>query len=409
MLKAGDRVAQYEIIAPLKAGGMGMLFLGRRIGAASFSRPVAIKVLHAHLASDENLVRAFVDEALHASKITHPDVIHVEELGELNGLYYLVMEFIEGVSLAELMAGLAKRGRGLSPECAVAIAVRVAEGLHAAHELELVHRDVSPQNILLGASGNVKVIDFGIAKAVARSLTNSASGTLKGKIPYMSPEQARGEVVDRRSDIYALALVLWEMLTGRRVFDDQDGDRDAFRLLEIVRAPVIPRPGEVVPHVPAKLEAVVMRALSVEREARPAHARQFGELLFEALPSARKVDPPRLAELIDGAMSEVLKKQRELLRAETESLHPRFSRGEVVFASREQLGRAVEPFLRQGVVCVEGDDFPSALERFEVSVRLPGGRLVVIAGQIVSLRGRVALIQVEEPTRLLEAARAALA
>src|SRR5215831_16391744 len=144
---------------------MGTLFLARKIGAASFVRPVVVKVLHPHLLSDESLVRAFVEEARLASKISHPHVIHVEELAEKGGVYFLVMEYIEGASVAELMAALARRGRGLSPESAVAIAVRVAEGLHAAHEtrdekgapLHLVHRDVSPQNVLISASGHVKV------------------------------------------------------------------------------------------------------------------------------------------------------------------------------------------------------------------------------------------------------------
>jgi serine/threonine-protein kinase len=414
MFKAGDRIGMYEIIAPIKAGGMGTLFLARKTGAASFVRPVAIKVLHAHLSKDEDLVRAFVDEALLASRISHPHVIHVEELGQKDGAYFLVMEYIDGVSLAELMAALHRRGRGLSPEVAVAIAVRVAEGLHAAHEMrdergklvELVHRDVSPQNVLISAGGNVKVIDFGIAKAYTRAGIDTQSATLKGKIPYMSPEQARGKSLDRRSDVYALGIVLWEMLTGRRAFSETD----AFRLLEEVRAPSIPPTSSLLARIPAKLDAEVMRALSIDREGRPADARMLAEALLDALPTARRIDAPKLSELVNDVLGDVLKRQEaRLSTAPAPVSHARFSRGEVVYESLENLERDLSPFVEQGIVCAEGDAFPQPLEDFDFVLRLPGGRSLVLSGQIVSLKDRVALIRITaEPHRLIEAARAAV-
>ena len=203
---------------------MASLFLARRGGAAGFTRLVAIKMVHPRHAEDPGLIQMFVDEALLTARIDHPNVVHVEELGEHESAYYLVMEYVHGASLAQLMRVLGRAKRRLSPLVAVAICARVSEGLHAAHEttgdngelLSIVHRDVSPQNILLSHKGHVKLIDFGIAKAHARVHESNVS-SLKGKVRYMAPEQATTGNVDRRTDVYALGIVLWEPLTMRRL------------------------------------------------------------------------------------------------------------------------------------------------------------------------------------------------
>jgi serine/threonine protein kinase len=199
VIGVGTKLREYEIVAPLRVGGMATLFLGRRQGAAGFAKLVAIKVVHPHLAREAQFGQMFVDEALISARIEHPNVVHVTELGEQAGVYLLVMDHVHGASLSQLLAGLSKRGRRLSPELAVHIAVRVAEGLHAAHEtlgddrqpLHVVHRNISPQNVLLSARGHVKLIDFGIAKARGR-VQQTTSSSLKGKIRYVAPEQAFG-------------------------------------------------------------------------------------------------------------------------------------------------------------------------------------------------------------------------
>ncbi|MGB0681013.1 MAG: serine/threonine-protein kinase, partial [Polyangiales bacterium] len=278
-LEAGCKLGDYRIVARLSSGGMATLYLARRGGAAGFSRFVAIKVVHPHLAQDTQFVRMFVDEAKLSSRIQHPNVVHVEELGEAEGTYYLVMEYVHGFSLAQVLAALARHKRRLSPALAVWIAMRVADGLHQAHEtkdargqhLGVVHRDVSPQNILLSTHGHIKLIDFGIAKAFGRQY-QTVTGSLKGKLKYMAPEQARASAVDRRTDIYALGIVLWEMLAMRRLFKAEND----FDLLEKVRDPEISSPRLFAAHdISDALERAVLSALAKDPAARPQSALHF--------------------------------------------------------------------------------------------------------------------------------------
>ena len=215
-------IGGFEIVERLRDGGMASLYLGRRSGARGFSRPVAIKVVHPHLTSRPELLQMFVDEALLGSHLSHPNIVHVEEFGEDAGQYFLVMEYIDGCSVSELRRHMRKSEKVVDPVVAAFIGAEAARGLHHAHEatdadgrsLGVVHRDVTPGNILLSRAGHVKVIDFGIAKSGFRR--EHTVDSLKGKFRYMSPEQASGKALDRRSDIYSLGLVLWELLTMRR-------------------------------------------------------------------------------------------------------------------------------------------------------------------------------------------------
>jgi serine/threonine-protein kinase len=316
VFEVGDRIGEYQIVARLKSGGMATLFLAQRRGAAGFQRFVAIKVVHPHLASDPAFVRMFVDEALLSARIVHPNVVHVEELGEAEGTYFLVMEYVHGCSLSLLVRALARRKRMLAVDIATHIAMKVADGLHAAHEtrgdrgelLGVVHRDVSPQNVLLSYQGHVKLIDFGIAKAAGRSQQTEA-GSIKGKFRYMAPEQAWGRAVDRRSDVFALGIVLWELLAARPLFEAEND----LLVLEKVRHPRVEPPSVYAPHVPPELDAVVLSALAEDPDARPATAQEFRRRLGEAYPRAMNVDSERLSELMLASMHEQIERDRAAL------------------------------------------------------------------------------------------------
>ncbi|MCB9614121.1 MAG: serine/threonine protein kinase [Sandaracinus sp.] len=295
------RLGSYEILAEIKSGGMATLYLGKRSGPAGFSRHVAIKVLKDHLATQGELVKMFIDEARIASRIDHPNVVRIEELGEEDGRFFLVMEYVHGAALSELLTKLSSLQRRLHPTAAVALVMAGAEGLHAAHEtrddsgklLNVVHRDVSPQNVLVGVGGEVKVIDFGIAKARDRLHTTEAGSGLKGKLRYMAPEQLQRGPLDRRADVYALGVVLWEMLTMRRLFQGMSDPQVVQRVLE----GRLPPPSAYV-DVPMAVENVVMRALSRDPEKRPPTGRALREQLKEALPEAARVEGTEVSALL---------------------------------------------------------------------------------------------------------------
>jgi serine/threonine protein kinase len=295
----GQTVGNYRIESRLSEGGMATLVLGRRADDPT-SAPVAIKVIHEHLSEDWQFVRMFIDEALISVRLRHPNVVRTEELGEQNNVYFLVMEYVHGCSLAQLLRAMGKQGRRMRPEIGVWIAQQVAAGLHAAHEmtgddgalLGVIHRDVSPQNILLAVDGHVKLLDFGIAKAKGRAERTEA-GVIKGKVRYMSPEQAAGDDIDHRVDIYALGVVLWEMLTMRRYID---GKSD-LELIRKVRAPDRVPPSKKAQGVGPLIDDACMAALSVDPRDRPATAAHLYHLLAKAVPEG-VVGPAHVAELL---------------------------------------------------------------------------------------------------------------
>lgn len=220
-------VGRYELIHRLAHGGMATVYLGRAKGKAGFEKVVAVKVIHPHLASEAEFVGMFLDEARIAARIHHPHVVEILDLGESEGGYYMVMEFIEGENLAALVRALAAspEPKRLPITVILQLLADTLEGLAAAHELcdvhgrpyHLVHRDVSPHNILINLDGWAKVADFGIMKAAGKA-SNTKTGELRGKLAYMSPEQARGGAVDHRTDLFAVGVILWELLTGQRLF-----------------------------------------------------------------------------------------------------------------------------------------------------------------------------------------------
>src|SRR5687768_14908981 len=220
-LGAGSILGRYELLAPIAKGGMAMVWAARLQGSRGFQKIVGIKTMLPSLGEDPAFEQMFLDEASLASQVRHPNVVEILDLGEQEGVLYLAMEWVDGEPLSQLLK------RTLPEPVPFPVAVRMAlqacQGLHAAHELRndagelvgLVHRDVSPQNVLVTYGGVVKVVDFGVAKATGRVTAETSAGQVKGKIPYMSPEQATGGTVDRRTDVFAMGILLYMMTTGR--------------------------------------------------------------------------------------------------------------------------------------------------------------------------------------------------
>ncbi len=277
-----SRIGRCAVFGELAAGGMATVYVGRLAGAAGFARRVAIKSLHAQYAKDPDFLAMFLDEARLSGRIQHPNVVRVLDVISSEDELHLVMEYIEGESLSKLVRLLSSRGTCLPLPISVAILIGVLDGLHAAHEarsedgspLEIVHRDVSPQNVLIGSDGLPRILDFGIAKAVGR-MQSTRGDQLKGKLAYMAPEHLARAALDRRGDVYAAGILLWELLTGERLFHADDEISTFRRALE---ARVV-APSSVRPELPAALDQIVLRALAKSPAERFQTARDFSYAL----------------------------------------------------------------------------------------------------------------------------------
>lgn len=277
---------RYELLMQLGSGGMATLFLARINGPQKFEKLLAIKKIHDHLLAEKDFVAMFRDEARIAALIHHPNVVATFDLGVIENSYFIAMEYVHGQTVKDLMNAGARREDPLHWSYAVRIASEVAKGLHAAHTLhshtgealKVIHRDVSPQNILVSYDGHVKLVDFGIAYA-AEKLSHTDAGKLKGKLSYMSPEQVSGKPVDHRSDIFSLGTVLFELITQRRLFKESN---DASTLLK-VRAARVPDLQHFDPKCPPELDALVRKALARDPEDRFPTAEAFAEALDELL------------------------------------------------------------------------------------------------------------------------------
>src|ERR1043165_4815958 len=250
---------------------MGEVFLARQSGVAGFDRLVILKSLLPDLAAQEDFVDQFLDEARVAATLNHPNIVSIYEVGLWNGTYFIAMEYIKGDNLSRLQRAAERQKNRVPLDVAAFIIHDAAHALDHAHKatdihgkpLSIVHRDISPQNIMVRTDGVTKVVDFGIAKAANRS-SRTATGLLKGKVQYMSPEQVSGQELDGRADQFALGVVLWEMVAGRKLFS---GGTDLDVLRAVISAP-IPKLTEIVPDVPAELERCVERMLARERNQR---------------------------------------------------------------------------------------------------------------------------------------------
>lgn len=312
------RIGRYELIHALGQGGMATVYVGQVTGLAGFEKLVAVKVIHPHLVQERRFVHMFLDEARLAAQILHPNVAAVHDVDEEDGLLYMAGELVHGQSLKVLLRRAQAEGTPVTEGMAAHIGAKICTGLHAAHELtdtdgrpiNLVHRDVSPQNVLVSYAGFVKLIDFGVAHAKGR-LSHTEAGMIKGKMGYVSPEQLQTKPLDRRSDLFSVGVVLYEMVTGRHPFPGKTGME---RLGRIAKCNFVP-PREVKPRVSPELERIILKALARDRNLRYQTAAEMAEDLaaFARLRDA-KAGPQQLAKLMKYLFSADIAEQDRRLR-----------------------------------------------------------------------------------------------
>ena len=284
-LGPGSMIGRWEIIKRIGSGGMADVYLARARGEAGFEKLVAVKVMHPHLARNERAVEHFLDEARLASRIDHPNVVQIQDLGKIGADYIIVMEYVDGVDLEKLLASARAAQRPVPIEVALGILMRVCDGLNAAHNsitteglpMNLVHRDVKSANVLVSKQGGVKVVDFGIAKAASQAHLTVA-GETKGTPSMMAPEQRVGEVVDVRADVYSVGAVAFEIVTGHGV----NLDLAALAHLGVENWPHLPLPSSLRPNLPIELDALLMGCMSFDKERRPANCAVL-EASFDAI------------------------------------------------------------------------------------------------------------------------------
>lgn len=318
VLKAGDVLGRFQLLVPIGEGGMGRVWVAREQGFAQRPRLVAIKTALAEDAAADEYWKVLLDEARIASQVQHPNVCAIHALDRERGVVYLVMDWSDGGSLRELLDGMPERR--LDFPLAARITAHVCAGLHAAHELAaedgsslgVVHRDVSPQNILLSGSGQVKITDFGVAKARGQLHAATQTGEVKGKLSYMAPEQVTTRDVDRRADVFALGCVLYEASTGQRAFHGGDALATLYQLLE---QPLTP-PSERLPGYPAGLERIVLKSLERDPEKRYATTEDMGRALEGWLASERAmVSDSKIAEVVASSLGERMAKRLQNVEA----------------------------------------------------------------------------------------------
>jgi serine/threonine protein kinase len=305
----------YHLVEKVAVGGMAEVWKATQSGIGGFVKVLAVKRLLPHLARNADLVDLFINEAKMVARLTHPNIVQIYDLGRIEKSYYIAMEYVPGRDLRTVRRRAAERGLRIPLDLAVLVTTRVCAALAYAHKkrdeqgraMSIVHRDVSPQNILLSYEGEVKLTDFGIAKAASKARTTD-NDMLRGKLLYMSPEQARGEAADHRTDLFALGIVLFELVTGVNPFEDGGGGSQE-GVLERVRNCRVPLASEVNPRVPAKLDQVIAKALHPLADERYPDAVAFGRALDRA------VEPSNLGHTQLSRLMDVLFDAQERGRA----------------------------------------------------------------------------------------------
>jgi serine/threonine protein kinase len=332
-LSPGHRLDQrYELLLPFAQGGMAVVWVARVVGKLGLEKLYAVKTILPHLYGDPSFRAMFLDEAKIASRIRHPNVVALEDLGEDDGQLYMALEWVQGDALARLYADVCARGGTIPQNLLLRILADACAGLHAAHELRdddgrplnVVHRDISPQNLLVTTAGVTKVIDFGIATAIDRLAEKTRKGLLKGKIQYAAPEQVQMKRLDRRADVWALGVILYQYLSGRLPYD---GERD----LDIVEALALARPPPPLPaFVPPAIVHVAMTALQPRREERFPSALEMQRALEACLTA------PTTTTDVATFLQEHLSQRLEARRREI---------AEAIRAADERAGNAYRPRL----------------------------------------------------------------
>ena len=312
---------RYFLIDKIAVGGMAEVFKAKSFSHGGFEKLLVIKRILQHLSDNEEFVDMFIDEAKISVELQHPNIVQIYDFGRIAENYFIAMECVEGKDIKGILRKLAERRVMLPMEYAVYIAHEMCKGLDYAHKrtdmqgtpLGIIHRDVSPSNILVSYSGEVKVADFGIAKAQI-SVYNTKGGVLKGKFEYMSPEQARGEDLNHQADIFATGIILHEMLTGRRLFKS-DSD---IRTLERIKAVDVKPPSDINPSIPKRLDAIVMKALTVDTETRFANARELQTALLEFMyPATPDLTRENLGHFMTELFSQEIRTERDRLETGT--------------------------------------------------------------------------------------------
>ena len=350
--QAPARLGRYELLARLATGGMGEIFLARLEGAAGFEKMFVVKRILPHLADDARFRQMLIAEARIASKLSHANICQVYELGETAGQLYIVMEYLDGTSLLPILRKASKEAVQLDLGFVAGVIQQSCDGLHYAHELKeraenlgIIHRDVTPSNIFLTEAGVAKVLDFGIAK-VKNASANTQTGAVKGKYAYMAPEQLRGGEVDRRVDVFALGVVLYEMLALRRLFQRKT---DYLTFRAVMEQP-IPDIRRYRPDVPDALVDLLSRALDRDPGNRPESARQFASTVLDALAAKRPWTQGEIADFVRANFAEeIAKRTAEVERAVHRT------------ADHSGLGRTTMPLIAHDddTIVDDDDEFPS--------------------------------------------------
>jgi len=314
---------KYTLFERIGRGGMAEVFKGRIQGPAGFERVFVVKRILPHLSDDSSFIKMFVEEAKLSARLNHPNIVHIFELGAVEGEYFISMEYIRGHDLSETMRAIWKALGAPRPELVSYIGREACRGLGYAHNLTdengrplgMIHRDVSPSNVMLSYEGAVKLLDFGIAKALGDSAEPTKNGTMKGKYAYMAPEQTEGDNIDNRSDIFAIGIVLHEVLTGRRLFKGQND----VQTIERVRRCDVPPPSAQNPAVPRELDQIILKALQRDPARRWSNAADMADALDDVVHAAR-FQPTHLQQIlydlfpIDGAPAPRTGSQRSASR-----------------------------------------------------------------------------------------------